>query len=74
MKRLLLVLLGLVTIATAATSAIEPAFALGGCGPNFHRSSVTGRCIWGGQNQSWCLRHTGHTAVRGPYGAWVCFR
>jgi hypothetical protein len=74
MKRLLLVLLGLVTIATTATSAIEPAFALGGCGPNFHRSSVTGRCIWGGQNQSWCLRHTGHTAVRGPYGTWVCIR
>jgi hypothetical protein len=68
MKRIVVVLLGLATIAISALSVIEPAFALGGCGLNRHRSSVTGLCIWGGQDQSWCLKHTGHTAVRGPHG------
>ena len=51
MKSLGKVLLGSVIIATTL-SAVAPAFALGGCGPNRHRSSVTGRCIWGGQNQA----------------------
>ncbi|MGO8954850.1 MAG: hypothetical protein ACLQF2_16205 [Rhodomicrobium sp.] len=72
MKKLQVVMLGLAILATAS-SAITPAFALGGCGPNRHRSSVTGRCIWGGQNQAWCLRHTGHTAVY-RHGAWICYR
>ena len=61
-------------ILSAALSSVTPAFALGGCGPNQHRSSVTGRCIWGGQNEAWCERHTGHPAVRGPGGTWICVR
>ena len=72
MKTLGTVLLGVV-IFSATLSAVAPAFALGGCGPNGHRNHW-GRCVWGGQNQSWCLRHTGHTAVRGPNGTWVCYR
>jgi hypothetical protein len=48
--------------------------ALGGCGPNAHRSSVTGQCIAGGQNQAWCLRHTGRPAVRAPDGRMICIR
>lgn len=61
-------------ILSAVLSAVTPAFALGDCGRNFHRSSLTGRCIWGGQNQGWCVKHTGHAAVPGPGGTWVCIR
>jgi hypothetical protein len=74
MKQLSTALLGIVILCTTLSSAVTPAVALGGCGPNYHRSSVTGRCIWGGQNQAWCLRHTGHPAVRMPNGTMVCFR
>jgi hypothetical protein len=63
-----------VVIVSALASSVTPAFALGGCGPNRHRSSVTGYCIWGGQNQAWCERHTGHPAVQGPGGRWICIR
>jgi hypothetical protein len=63
-----------VIVAAALSSAVTPAFALGGCGPDFHRSSVTGRCIPGGQNQAWCLRHTGRPAVRMPDGRLACIR
>ncbi|MGO9544226.1 MAG: hypothetical protein ACLPPF_05470 [Rhodomicrobium sp.] len=73
MKKLQVVMLGLAILATTASSTITPAYALGGCGYNRHRSSVTGRCIWGGQNQAWCLRHTGHAAVY-RHGAWICYR
>jgi hypothetical protein len=74
MKKSSATLLGLVILSVAISSAVTPAFALGGCGPNAHRSSVTGRCIFGGQNQAWCLRHTGHPAVRMPNGTMVCVR
>ena len=74
MKPLRSVLLGIVIVSTIVSSAVAPAFALGGCGPNRHRNSVTGHCVFGGQNQSWCLRHTGHTAVRAPNGNVVCIR
>jgi hypothetical protein len=73
MKKLSATLLGVVILSAALSSVVTPAFALGGCGPNRHRG-MSGRCVWGGQNQSWCLRHTGHTAVRRPNGTWVCFR
>jgi hypothetical protein len=72
MKKLATALSGVVILATALSSA-TPAFALGGCGPNFHRDAA-GRCVWGGQNQAWCLRHTGHPAVPGPNGTWWCYR
>jgi hypothetical protein len=74
MKKVSAALLGVVVLSAALSSAVTPALALGGCGPNHHRSSVSGRCIWGGQNQAWCLRHTGHTAVGVGGGAKVCVR
>jgi hypothetical protein len=64
MKKVSATLLGVVILSAVLSSAVTPALALGGCGRNEHRSSVTGRCVWGGQNEAWCLRHTGHTAVR----------
>jgi len=67
-----LTLAAIAAFGAAATTA-EPAFALGGCGFNYHRNWA-GHCVWGGQNQDWCLRHTGHTAVSGPHGTWVCIR
>jgi hypothetical protein len=74
MKKLSATLLGVVILSAALSSAVTPASALGGCGPDAHRSSVSGRCVWGGQNQAWCLRHTGHPAVRMPDGTMRCFR
>jgi hypothetical protein len=73
MKKLSATLLGVVILSAALSSAVTPAFALGGCGPNMHRGDG-GRCYWGGQNQAWCLRHTGHTATRMPNGEMICYR
>ncbi len=73
MKKLSATLLGVVILSAALSSAVTPALALGGCGPNGHRGPYGG-CRWGGQNQAWCLRHTGHTAVRMPDGTMRCFR
>jgi hypothetical protein len=73
MKSLRTGLLG-VAIAAATLSSVAPeAFALGGCGPNRHRNAY-GRCVYGGQNQSWCLRTTGHRATYVGGGVWRCFR
>jgi hypothetical protein len=69
MKTLAAMLVGLAIVSSSFSSA----FALGGCGPNGHRNAW-GNCVWGGQNQAWCLRHTGHTAVRMPNGNLHCFR
>ena len=69
-KSLRTVLLG-VAIGAATLSSGVPAFALGGCGPNGHRNAW-GYCVWGGQNQSWCLRHRGHVAAYGPHGTRWC--
>jgi hypothetical protein len=66
------VLLG-VAIVGATLSSVAPADALGGCGYNRHRNAY-GRCVWGGQNQNWCLRATGHRAVYVGRGVWRCFR
>lgn len=73
MKRIWARLLGVVVLSAAVSSATAPAFALGGCGPNQHRGAW-GRCVWGGQNQEWCLRHTGHPATRMPDGTMRCIR
>ena len=70
MKTISSALLGVLIVAFV-TSAISPAFALGGCGPNRHLDGY-GRCVWGGQNQDWCLRKTGHTATRMPNGTMRC--
>jgi hypothetical protein len=73
MKKLQAALIGAAILSAALSSAAAPAFALGGCGPNGHRNAY-GRCVFGGQNQDWCLRHTGHPAVRAPDGRMVCLR
>jgi hypothetical protein len=73
MKKLQVSIFGLVILATTASAATTPAFALGGCGANGHRNAA-GRCVWGGQNEAWCLRHTGHAAVPGPNGTRICIR
>jgi len=73
MKKIINACLGGVLVAMAAASAVSPAYALGGCGPNMHRGH-NGRCYWGGQNEAWCLHHTGHRAVRMPNGELVCYR
>jgi hypothetical protein len=63
MKQLFAALIGVAIVSTAISSPITPAFALGGCGPN-HLRDGWGHCAFGGQNQSFCLRRTGHTATR----------
>ena len=70
MKKLSAALLGVVMI-SSVLSSVAPAFALGDCGPNRHRNPW-GQCVWGGQNQAWCLRHTGHVAAYGPNGTRWC--
>lgn len=67
----------LTVIAALAGSIItfgaNPALALGDCGPNAHRNAY-GKCVFGGQNQSYCLRKTGHRAARLPDGMYRCFK
>ena len=73
MKKLSVALLGAVLVSTALASAVSPASALGGCGPNAHRNGA-GQCVFGGQNEDWCLRKTGHVATRMPDGTLRCIR
>jgi hypothetical protein len=73
MKRLSIQIVGAAVVSAALLSAVSPAFALGGCGPDRHRNRW-GYCVWGGQNQDWCLRRTGHSAVRMPNGTLRCYR
>jgi hypothetical protein len=58
-------------ILSSVVSAVTPASALGACGRNYHRNAA-GYCVWGGQNQLWCLRHTGHIAAYGRNGTRWC--
>jgi len=62
---------GLAVVAMVVSSLATPAFALGGCGPNGHRGPG-GHCVFGGQNQAYCLRTKGHPAVRMPNGTLRC--
>ena len=73
MTSLSAVLLGVAILSTALTSTATPALALGECGPNAHRGPWGG-CRFGGQNQAWCLRTTGHEAAFGPGGTRWCIR
>jgi hypothetical protein len=73
MKKLSGVLLGVMILSTVLSSLPTPVLALGDCGPNRHRDG-RGRCVFGGQNQAWCLRHTGHVAAGGPNGTRWCER
>jgi len=72
MKKFSAALLGL-SLLSAVLSAVTPASALGGCGPNEHRVA-NGTCVYGGQNQNWCLRKTGHEATRMPNGELKCLK
>jgi hypothetical protein len=65
-------LLGLAVLSAFVSSLATPALALGGCGPNGHRNGA-GVCVFGGQNEDWCIRKTGHPAVRMPNGTMRCF-
>ena len=60
-----------VAVLLAVTTAATPSFALGDCGPNRHRNGY-GQCVFGGQNQHYCLRRTGHTAQGNGHGQLVC--
>ena len=71
MKKLLVALLGVIVLATAIASLATPASALGGCGRNGHRNAY-GQCVFGGQNQDYCIRTKGHPAVRMPNGTYRC--
>ena len=71
MKILSTALASAVILVAAGASAIAPAYALGGCGPNRHRNAF-GACVFGGQNQDYCLRRTGHVATRFPDGTLRC--
>jgi hypothetical protein len=81
MKKLSATLLGaafaagtvVATLLAAPSLVVTPAHALGGCGPNMHRAA-NGKCYWGGQDEAWCFKHTGHHAVRLPNGEMVCYR
>jgi hypothetical protein len=73
MRKLPAALLGIAFLFATLPSAVTPALALGGCGPNAHRNPW-GVCVFGGQNQAWCLRHTGHVATPMPDGTLRCFR
>lgn len=72
MKRSAVSLLGGLALLAAVASAVTPAFALGGCGPNRHRN-FRGFCVFGGQNENYCVRRTGHPAGRMPNGNVRCF-
>lgn len=72
MKKLSALLCATILSASVCSMA-TPALALGGCGPNGHRNGW-GNCVFGGQNQDWCLRRTGHPATRMPNGTLRCFR
>jgi hypothetical protein len=65
--------IAVVVYALTITAATGPSYALGGCGPNYHRDAW-GNCRWGGQNQNWCLRHTGRAAVPDGHGHMICYR
>ncbi|WP_370875316.1 GCG_CRPN prefix-to-repeats domain-containing protein [Methylobacterium amylolyticum] len=64
--------LGAIVFVATLTSVSTPASALGGCGRNGHRNAY-GVCVFGGQNESWCLRNRGRRAVRMPNGTMRCF-
>src|ERR1700760_2629401 len=71
MKTLFAGLLGIAVVSTAIWSMTTPASALGGCGPNGHRDRW-GHCVFGGQNEDYCIRKNGHPAVRMPDGTLRC--
>jgi hypothetical protein len=72
MKKLSAAVFGIAVLSSLVT-IVTPASALGGCGPNRHLNGA-GVCVFGGQNQNWCLRQTGHAATRMADGTMRCLR
>jgi hypothetical protein len=70
MKKLSSALLGFAMVFSALLVAETSAFALGDCGRNGHR--YHGHFVFGGQNQNYCLRVSGHVAHRDPDGVMRC--
>jgi hypothetical protein len=71
MAKLSAALPGVAIFSSVLSSAATPAFALGLCGPNGHRGPFGG-CQFGGENQAFCPRQTGHVATPGPAGTRFC--
>ena len=71
MNKFWLAVLGAVVISTTVSLPASPAFALGGCGENYHRDGH-GNCVFGGQDEDYCLKTKGHPATRMPNGTMVC--
>lgn len=71
MRLVLAVSAAFIFVSAMTTFDITAANALGGCGFNGHRGYY-GRCVFGGQNQNFCLRTKGHPAVRMPNGTYRC--
>jgi len=71
MKKFWFTFLGAAVVSTTLSLAITPVVALGGCGANYHRDG-NGNCVFGGQNQDYCLKTKGHPATRMPNGTLVC--
>jgi hypothetical protein len=71
MKKVWLTLLGAAVLSTTLSLTVSPAFALGDCGKNYHRDRY-GKCVFGGQNEDYCLKTKGHPATREPNGTMVC--
>lgn len=71
MKSLFALMLGAGIISVTLGTASTPAYALGGCGRDAHRGP-NGHCVYGGQNQNWCERQTGHPATHMRDGTWRC--
>jgi hypothetical protein len=70
-KKFWFALLSAVVVSTTRSLAVSPAFALGDCGKNYHRNKY-GKCVYGGQNEDYCLKTEGHPATRMPNGTMVC--
>ncbi len=71
MTKLCAALTGAVILSAVLSTVATPAFALGACGPNRHRNAY-GYCVFGGQDQAYCLRRTGHYATRMSDGTLRC--
>ncbi|HEY3797583.1 MAG TPA: hypothetical protein VGL58_04460 [Caulobacteraceae bacterium] len=72
MQKISAALLGATLLLTVVASVASPAYALGNCGRNGHRDRW-GHCVFGGQNEDYCLRTTGHPGTRMPNGTVRCF-
>lgn len=71
MKQFRFALLGAVVFSATLSLTASPSFALGACGQNYHRDA-SGHCVFGGQNEDYCLKTKGHPATRMPNGTMVC--